>query len=708
MKKRRLAVIASFMVLYSSFWSVADAEEAAAGGDTQLEEVVVTGFKQLNPVKFTVITEDEIRAKGAQNAADALKDVTGLYITTNNTKGKAIAQFRGSDADNTKIYVDGVPLSPVGDGKVDLRSIPADNIEKIEVIKGAVPVIYGTDAPGGVIYITTKKAVKKMAESLTISTGSNNARTYFASVGGDTGKVNYNFSAKNENTDGYTVHSKEKADYYNGKVTWDINPKSSLTVFGSYSDRQEQLPNRIDPATGLIIRNAGQSGTITGRNSYWGNTYNWAYDPIKNSYLGALYNQKLNANSDLSFKVYQSNENSRLSAWRSDTARAYQLWDGTVKGWELQNTIRTSRVNTAIWGYSYETRNFTEGVSYDLPAQNNVFVGYGYNNSTYDYTGKSFYLQDTTTVNRKLSTSFGFRHSENTDNADINTIAYANPGPQHGTGTANDPVASFNYALSSKTNLHGSIGKSYRWPNAKERSGPGGIYGAATEITTFSSSAGTTTTGNGLGPNGLGIVSNYLLPEEAINRELGVGYSLHGFSFDVTYFNKDITNMIKGQGFGQAHTQYYNIPNVQMHGFEVEVNKKIAQHLKGFLNYTYTNAFDTLLQMQVRDIPYRKFSLGLNYAGQDGINANLALNYMGPSTSAFSNGNGNGTGDTPSNIISMNLPSYSVVDLRVSKEIKEREYYIKISNLFDKKYYAGAYLFGPDRYVETGVTVKFQ
>lgn len=693
MKKRRLALIASFMLVCSSFWSVAEAEEAAGGGDTQVEEVVVTAaaFKQLNPVKFTVITDDEIRAKGAQTAADALKDVSGLYITSNNTKGKAIAQFRGSDADNTKVFIDGVPLSPVGDGKVDLRAIPADNIAKIEIIKGAVPVIYGTDAPGGVIYITTKKADKKTAGSVTVTTGSNNQQTFFGSVGGDNGKINYNFTVKQESTDGYTAHSKESADYYNGKVSWNINPKSSLTVFGSYTDRSQQLPNRIDPATGLPILNPGKDGTLTMRNNYWAMSYNWEYDPVKNSYVGALYNYKVNDRNDLSFRVYHSNENSHLRAlvWRTDSNNfqwQYQNWDGTVQGWELQDVIRTSRANTLTWGYNFETRSFTEITDEVIPYHpvndNSVWL-YAYYQGTgdYNYSGKSFYLQDITNVNRKLATSFGFRHYENSDNTSIDTIAYNADAPQHNSGTANDPVFSFNYALNGKTNLHGSVGKSYRWPNAKERSGPGGWYNGAQQ--------------------------NNLQPEDAVNRELGVGYTVHGFTFDTTFFKKNITNMIKGMGFGQGHTQYFNIPNVDMQGFEVEVNKKIAPHLKGFANYTYTNAYDTFLEQQVLDIPYRKFSFGLNYTGEDGVSANLALNYIGPCTSAFSNGTNSGNkGDFSVILPTQQLPGYSVIDLKVSKIRDNREYYIKISNLLDKQYNLGAYLIAPGRYVETGVHVK--
>ncbi|MEM5769856.1 MAG: Plug domain-containing protein, partial [Bacillota bacterium] len=136
-KSKEVAVMAAAILMYSYFAATVAAEEAN-NNDTALEEIVVTGSK-LSPTKFTVVTEAEIKAKGAQTVAEALKDVAGLYVTSSNAKGKKIAQFRGSDADNTKIFIDGVPLSPVGDGRVDLSNIPTDNIAKIEIIKGAVP-----------------------------------------------------------------------------------------------------------------------------------------------------------------------------------------------------------------------------------------------------------------------------------------------------------------------------------------------------------------------------------------------------------------------------------------------------------------------------------------------------------------------------------------------------------------------------------------
>ncbi len=693
-KSKEVAVMAAAILMYSCFAATIAAKEAN-NNDTALEEIVVTGSK-LSPTKFTVVTEAEIKAKGAQNVAEALKDVAGLYVTGSNAKGKKIAQFRGSDADNTKIFIDGVPLSPVGDGRVDLSNIPTDNIAKIEIIKGAVPVIYGTDAPGGVIFITTKNGSNKTIGSVSIASGSWDTRKYSATFGGDIGKINYFFGVNKEKTDGYTIHAGKDTQSFNGKIKWDFDPKSSLTVYGSHSDTTVQIPNRY--YNGHIYATAGQGGGIFNNNFFTG-TYDWEYDPMKQSYIGALYNYKINDKNDINLKIYESNEKSTLN---TNNPLLHDYWDGTVKGWELQHNIKTSKINTVTWGYAHETRNFTElAINKDKPDY--MTAKGGYCRAVYDYDGQSFYIQNTTNVSRKLATSFGFRHYENHDRMDIDGWAYfgaasngsalskliaAGVDPYHlrSNESSNDPVFSFNYAFNEKTALHGAIGKSYRFPNAKERAGVGGYLNGSS-----------------------GEFSLYLLPETAINREVGLTHSFNpGLGFDITFFSKDITNMIKGQGQAAAHTQYENIPHVDMHGYEAEIHKKFNEHVKVFANYSYTNALDTWVHRQVADIPYRKFSYGLNFAGKDGINANLAVNYVGAVTSMFSLGNGNSNGDGPVNGgVRLNLPGYHVVDLKVSKAANNQEYYIKFFNLFDKQYNQGVYLVAPGRYTEVGATIKF-
>lgn len=686
MNKSKLAVLTGCMLIY--FMSVANAKETAnADGETQLGEVVVTAprLQELNPVEFTVITERDIRAKGAQNVAEALKEVAGVYITSGNAKGMAVAQVRGSNAENTKVFVDGVPLTQVGEAKVDLRNIPAENIAKIEVIRGAAPVIYGTDAPGGVIYVTTKKGRGKTTGYGSVAVGSNNNHILGVTVSGDNGKVNYYIGAKQEKTDGYTDHSRESVDYYNAKVSWDLNPSESLTVFGSYTERQQQLPNRVS-YDGSILAYPSGGGSISGSSNTFSGTYDWEFDAVKQNYAGVLYNKKLNKDSDLSLKIYHSGEKSLLNAmYQPGDKPLYVDWDGKVDGWELQHVFRAGRAHTLTWGYAYETKDFVET---STSAYNS--------RADYDYRRNSVYLQDVMKFGNKLALNLGYRHDDIRDREISKTqkgsfYDDADESDDRGDFSAGKPVLSLSYALSDNTVLHGSVGKSYRYPNVRERCG-GKYY-----LT-------------GSGSNLTKVYLPYLQPEEALNREVGLAHSTKsGLNIDITYFDKDITNMIKSSNNYMSYKDfYYNIPNVNMHGYEAEISQKIGKYIKGFFNYTYTNAYDTKTQRQVSDIPCRKFSYGLSYEGEDGITANLAVNYLGSTRSMFTIGDGNGSGDAASGFEGVDwlLPSYHVVDLKVSKQVDGEEYYFKVSNLFDEKYYSGAWLLAPGRYIEVGATLK--
>ncbi|CQR71885.1 Colicin I receptor precursor [Sporomusa ovata DSM 2662] len=691
MKKRKVVALTGCMLFYCSFAPIANAQETDAGGNAQkIEEVLVTAprLQELSPVELTVITADDIKARGAQNVAEALKEVTGVYITSGNAKGMAIAQIRGSNAENTKVFVDGVPLTQVGEAKVDLRNIPAENIAKIEVIKGAASVIYGTDAPGGIIYVTTKKGQGKMNKSVSVAAGDNNNYKLSATVAGDTGKFNYYFGAKQERTDGYTDHTRENAEYYNGKFSWELKNSDSLTVFGSYTKRSEQVPNRfyID---GSILPYPSGGGSVSGSSTTYSGTYDWEFDPVKQTYAGMLYNRKLNKISDLSLKIYHSGESSLLNTMYEPGDKPLHVnWDGKVDGFELQHVTRTSPANTFTWGYAYEKKSFEETCS-------SAYASW----ADYDYHSNSVYLQNVTKVGNKLALSMGFRHDAIKDHETTynQTGAYHDPYAKgyhddHGDYTANKPVVSLTYALNDNTNLHGAVGKSYRYPNARERCGSKYYI-------------------SGSGSTAKMVDLPYLLPEEALNREVGLTHTTKfGLGLDFTYFNKDITNMIKSSNNYMSYKDmYFNIPNVNMHGFEVELSQKVGKYIKGFLNYTYTNAFDTQKKRQVADIPFRKLSYGLNYEGKDGINVNLAVSYYGSTKSMFSIGDGNGTADAITNFegLTLSLPSYHVVDLKVSKQVKNEEFYFKINNLLDEKYYSGAWLLGPGRYVEVCTSVKF-
>ena len=131
----------------------------------QIEEVVITG--QYSPqsikkslYKVEVISSEDLRKMAANNAAEALSQLTNLLIIPEKNSGDSKANILGLRSDYTKILVDNIPV--VGDtglgSNIDLTKLSLQNIERIEVVKGSMGVEFGNNAVAGVINIITKKA----------------------------------------------------------------------------------------------------------------------------------------------------------------------------------------------------------------------------------------------------------------------------------------------------------------------------------------------------------------------------------------------------------------------------------------------------------------------------------------------------------------------------------------------------------------------
>jgi vitamin B12 transporter len=108
----------------------------------------------------TVLDREAITASGARTAADLLRFVPGLDVTTNGTRGGfTTAQIRGGDPNFTLVLLDGVPLNDptyqVGDA-FNLEGLPAFAVERIEVVRGPLSSFYGSTGLSGVINIVTR------------------------------------------------------------------------------------------------------------------------------------------------------------------------------------------------------------------------------------------------------------------------------------------------------------------------------------------------------------------------------------------------------------------------------------------------------------------------------------------------------------------------------------------------------------------------
>lgn len=134
----------------------------AESGGEEVEVITVTAaaesLKAGASAAAAWIDAEMIAASGAETAADALKLLPGVHVNSNGVSSSiGSVSLRGSRSNQVLILVDGVPMvDPGGSGGYDPFKIPADAVERIEVVKGGAAALYGDGAFAGAVNIVTK------------------------------------------------------------------------------------------------------------------------------------------------------------------------------------------------------------------------------------------------------------------------------------------------------------------------------------------------------------------------------------------------------------------------------------------------------------------------------------------------------------------------------------------------------------------------
>ncbi|TWF32350.1 outer membrane receptor for ferrienterochelin and colicins [Chitinophaga polysaccharea] len=185
------------------------AQTDTAANAKVLQEIVVTATRNEQllskvPVPVKVISKQQIQAMGVVLLQQVLAEQTGLLITSNHGTG---VQMQGLEAEYTLILLDGEPLIGRTAGTFDLSRIVVSHIERIEIIKGPVSSLYGSDALAGVINIITSPRQASGVTSITGRYGSNNTNTLDANTRVPYANGSFSASINMYNSDGYTLNA---------------------------------------------------------------------------------------------------------------------------------------------------------------------------------------------------------------------------------------------------------------------------------------------------------------------------------------------------------------------------------------------------------------------------------------------------------------------------------------------------------------------
>ena len=151
----------------------------------------------------SVITKDEIDARQSVMVTDALLFAPGVAIGRTGPEGGTASTFlNGGNSNFTKVLVDGTPINPPG-GAVDFSSLSLDNIDKVEIVRGAESAIYGTDAVSGVIQLFTHRGETRIPEFSVFAEGGNfSSGRGGGQLSGLLGAFDYSAAASYLSTDG--------------------------------------------------------------------------------------------------------------------------------------------------------------------------------------------------------------------------------------------------------------------------------------------------------------------------------------------------------------------------------------------------------------------------------------------------------------------------------------------------------------------------
>ena len=231
----------------------------------QLQEVVIsdTKFAQSKEKSGKVITKisaEELQKKSGQSLATILSSLAGVEINGNQSaNGKNLGYYiRGGKNQQVLILIDGNPVTDASgiSFEYDLRLLPIDQVESIEIMKGAASTLYGSGAATAVINITLKKSSKKSLQANAyLNIGSNNTATNHKyngqdfnqgfSLNGTIKKVNYLASLNSTETKGMSQIAEPTADSnydkdrfsrinYMSRIGFKATERLILDFFGNY------------------------------------------------------------------------------------------------------------------------------------------------------------------------------------------------------------------------------------------------------------------------------------------------------------------------------------------------------------------------------------------------------------------------------------------------------------------------------------------
>ena len=223
----------------------------------------------------TVFTRHDIERLQLQSVPELLKQATGVDVTESGAPGKAASVYiRGTGSGHVLVLIDGVRIGSVTLGSSPFSSLPIDQIERVEIVRGSQSSLYGSDAIGGVIQIFTRKGqyTDNIKPTVSIEAGGGSYDTAHVSgnVSGKYKQLGYAVGVSHITTSGFNASSSTNQDAdrdgykntsFNIRTDYKINDDYRAEAFVLRSQGENEFDNNFgSDRNDFVIQNIGLSG----------------------------------------------------------------------------------------------------------------------------------------------------------------------------------------------------------------------------------------------------------------------------------------------------------------------------------------------------------------------------------------------------------------------------------------------------------------
>ncbi len=205
----------------------------------------------------TVVTAADLKNSGVRTAADALRNLPGVAVNrTGGFGGLTQLRIRGAEANHTLVLIDGIEANSGADGEFDFSDLSAEDIERIEILRGAQSGLYGSKAIGGVVNIITKGGRGPLTVTGSVEGGSYKTRDMTARVAGGNDNGYVSIGVHRRDSDGFNVAPNRDP----ANPSFHDNDDSRLTSFSLKAGGQITRDANFDVVLKNIARDGGRDG----------------------------------------------------------------------------------------------------------------------------------------------------------------------------------------------------------------------------------------------------------------------------------------------------------------------------------------------------------------------------------------------------------------------------------------------------------------